>query len=94
MLATANGYPRIVKLLLKPGMDVQARTDEGETPYQESLRTGNREIADLLREPHEKRSRFRWAPLLPKMQSDRPLSVLTLALRDNKRLLACNFLGL
>jgi ankyrin repeat protein len=44
-----DGYLEIVKLLLERGADIHAMNDEGETPYQVSLRKGNREIADLLR---------------------------------------------
>jgi ankyrin repeat protein len=38
-----------VKLLLERGADIRAMNGEGETPYQVSLRKGEREIADLLR---------------------------------------------
>ena len=38
-----------MKLLLERGADIQATNELGETPYQVSLRRGNREIADLLR---------------------------------------------
>jgi ankyrin repeat protein len=38
-----------VKLLLERGADIHAMSGEGETPYQVSLRKGNREIVDLLR---------------------------------------------
>jgi ankyrin repeat protein len=48
-LSAANGHLEIVKLLLERGADIHAMNDEGETPYQLSLRRGNREIADLLR---------------------------------------------
>jgi ankyrin repeat protein len=48
-LSAANGYLEIVKLLLGRGTDIDAMNDEGQTPYQVSLRTGEREIADLLR---------------------------------------------
>jgi ankyrin repeat protein len=48
-LSIANGYLEIVKLLLERGADMHAMNGEGETPYQVSLRKGNREISDLLR---------------------------------------------
>ena len=37
-----------MKLSLERGADIDAMNDEGETPYQLSLRSGYREIADLL----------------------------------------------
>jgi ankyrin repeat protein len=48
-LSAGNGYPEIVGLLLERGADIHAMNDRGETPYQVSLRSGYREIADLLR---------------------------------------------
>ncbi|KAN0118065.1 hypothetical protein V8E52_005652 [Russula decolorans] len=48
-LSAANGYFDLVKLLLERGADIHAMSGEGETPYQVSLRKGNREIVDLLR---------------------------------------------
>jgi len=47
-VSAANGYLKIVKLLLERGADIDAMNDVSEAPYQVSLRTGNREIADLL----------------------------------------------
>jgi ankyrin repeat protein len=43
-----NGYLEIVKLSLERGADIHPMNGEGETPYQVSLRSGYREIADLI----------------------------------------------
>jgi ankyrin repeat protein len=47
-LSTSKGHLEIVKLLLERGADIHAINDKGEKLYQLSLRTGRREIADLL----------------------------------------------
>jgi ankyrin repeat protein len=49
-LAVYNGYLEIVKLLLERGADAHTLNGEGETPYQLSLRIGDKEIGDLLQE--------------------------------------------
>ena len=47
-LSAANGHLEIVKVLLERGADIHAINGEGQTPYQESLASGYREITDLL----------------------------------------------
>jgi ankyrin repeat protein len=48
--SVTNEHLGLVKLLLEGGADVHAVNGEGQTSCQLSLRTGNREIAELLRE--------------------------------------------
>ena len=43
-----DGYLEMMKLLLERCADIHAMNDEGETPYQVSLRRGYRETIDLL----------------------------------------------
>ena len=47
-ISAAQGYTEIVNLLLERGADIHAMNATGETLYLLSLRTGNREIADLI----------------------------------------------
>jgi ankyrin repeat protein len=49
-LSAYIGNLGVVRLLLGRGVDIHVLTDEGETPYQLSLRRGHQKIADLLRE--------------------------------------------
>ena len=49
-LSAHNGHLGLVKLLLECGADTQVLNEDGQTPYQLSLRSGFRRIADLLRE--------------------------------------------
>ena len=56
--SAANGHLEIVKLLLERGADIHAVNAEGETPYQVSLQSGEREIADLLRKHGAGKERF------------------------------------
>jgi ankyrin repeat protein len=48
----------MTKLLLERGVDVHALNIHGQTPYQLSLASGSREIADLLREHGAGKARF------------------------------------
>jgi len=47
-LSAHKGDLEIVKLLLERGADIRAMNGEGETPYQVSLRSGHREISELI----------------------------------------------
>jgi ankyrin repeat protein len=54
-LSARNGHLGIVKVLFERGADVHALSGEGETPYQVS---GDRDVADFLREYSVGRARF------------------------------------
>jgi ankyrin repeat protein len=47
-IASGNGYLEIVKLLLERGAKVHVQNDEGRTPSQVALRSGERGISRLL----------------------------------------------
>jgi ankyrin repeat protein len=47
-LATQNGYPEVVKLLLERKAHVNAADDEGKTPLNYAVDARNQEIAQLL----------------------------------------------
>jgi uncharacterized protein len=46
--AAQNDQLQMVKLLLEYGADVEARTEEGETPLDLAQRYGNTDVVDFL----------------------------------------------
>jgi ankyrin repeat protein len=56
--SAGEGHLGIVKLLLERGADVHALNGEGQIPYQVSLASGHREVADFLQEHSAGRARF------------------------------------
>ena len=49
-LAAYNGHKKTVQILLAAGADAYARDSEGDTPLDNALAGGHRDVAELIRQ--------------------------------------------
>ena len=66
-IASHEGHPLVVQLLLDKGADIDARTELGQTPLMRAAARGKKETAQLLLEKganKDARDKFGWTPLI------------------------------